>query len=146
QPSALRGARVFVPLIWAVSAGVLALLPQAVYLLNYPEARVDTGSLGDWRLANFWSTTVHTADGTATFAHPMAVFYLLEPLWNVNVGFLSPFYLPALVLSFVVLIQRRAWPLLGLLATWWLLWAGFLSGIPYQTHRFVLGFLPAVAV
>jgi hypothetical protein len=130
----------------AAGAGAVALLPQAAYLLTHPAAHVDTGPLGAWSLAHVFATSVQSPDGTATFAHPMARFYLLDPLIDPSVGFLSAAYLPALLLGFGALVRGRHWPALGLLGSWWLAWGGFLSGIPYQAHRLVIAYLPALAL
>jgi 4-amino-4-deoxy-L-arabinose transferase-like glycosyltransferase len=144
QASAGRGA---LARLLALAAGgcALPLLAQAGYLLTHPAAHVDTGALGDWSAANFLANTVRTSDGVATFAHPPAVFYLIDPLRDTAVGFLSPLYLPALALG-VVTLWRRERPAAWLLLTWWAVWGLFLSGIPYEAHRFVIAFLPPLAV
>jgi hypothetical protein len=76
----------------------------------------------------------------------MIVFYLLDPFYRPGQGFLSAYYFPALLLGVAALIRDRLWPVLGLLATWWLLPVLFFAGTPYQSDRFALTYLPALLV
>jgi hypothetical protein len=49
-------------------------------------------------------------------------------------------------LGLATLLGERRWALLGLLASWWLMLALFFSGTPYEAHRFVLAYLPALTI
>ncbi len=124
---------------------VVALLPQAAYLLTQGADAGYATWLGAWQPGNVLATTVSSVDGTSTFAQPMIVFYGLLPVWD-GTDFLAPFYLPAIVLGAAGLVRRRAGPVLGLLAAWWLGPALFYAGTPYQAHRFVLAYLPVAAL
>jgi hypothetical protein len=143
---------------WAALGFVVALLPQVAYLLAYKSGG-SSGVLGSagilsdysswfdgWTPANLLSTTVTGPDGTSTFSHPMIVFYLIQPLFDSDAGFLSVFYLPALVVGAIVLVRERALPVIGLLLSWWLLPVLFFAGTPYQAHRFALTYIPALLV
>jgi len=143
---------------WAVLGFVVALLPQVAYLLAYksPGSAGLLGSAGvladysswldGWAPANLLSTTVSGPDGTSTFSYPMIVFYLVQPLFDSDAGFLSVFYLPALLVGAVVLVRERVLPVIGLLLSWWLLPVLFFAGTPYQAHRFALTYIPALLV
>lgn len=126
-----------------VGVGVaVALLPQIAYSLTHEPGP----ALRAWSLENLFSNTVTGPDGTTTFAQPMIVFYLLGPLAGVDAGFLSPLYLAAFALGLWMLIQQRNRNLLFLVLLWWFIGVLAYSGTNYQTHRFVLTFMPALAL
>lgn len=134
-------------LLVAGIAFLLAVSPQLVYAVTQGDASVDAGWLAGWSPERFFSSTISpTPDGTLTYGHPMWAFYLLEPLGSTTSGFLSPLYIPALLLGIALLVSRRRWSELGLLLTWWLVPVLFFSGTPYQAQRFVLAYLPSLAV
>jgi 4-amino-4-deoxy-L-arabinose transferase-like glycosyltransferase len=130
----------------ALLSGICALVPQLIYTLSQTVRPVDTSGAIIWQLGNFLRTTLSGPDGTATFMHPMAGFYFADPLFQVSAGFLSPLYLPALGLGIVALIRARSWGPLLLLAGWWLIPATFFSGGLYQAHRFIIMYLPPLAI
>jgi hypothetical protein len=142
------------PSVWWLAFGfVLGILPQLIYLLAYNQfalvgnaTRSYSEWLNGWSPANYFATTVSGPDGTSTFERPMIVFYLFQPLYSSNAGFLSAFYLPALLVGLAVLIRDRRWTLLTLLAAWWVPPVLFFAGTPYQAHRFALSYLPALLV
>jgi hypothetical protein len=78
----------------------------------------------------------------------MLEFYLLGPLAgsDASAGLLTRFYLPALGLGAWMLFRERRWPVIALLASWWLVPVLIFSGTPYQSHRFVLTYLPALVI
>jgi 4-amino-4-deoxy-L-arabinose transferase-like glycosyltransferase len=123
----------------------VALLPELVYSLTHPGGIGYGIWLSDWRLGNLFSRTLTSADGVATFPQPPIVFYLLSPLIDAPAGFLSILSLPAAILGLGVLLRERRRAVVGLLLTWWLVPALFFSGSPYEAHRFVLAYLPALA-
>jgi hypothetical protein len=129
------------------------MLPQLVYLMAYNElnlvggAGVSTGDwLNSWSPANLFSRTVTGPDGTSTFGQPMIVFYLLAPFYDSDSGFLSAFYLPALLLGGAVIARVRSWPVIALLLALWVPPVLFFAGAPYQAQRFTLTYLPAFLV
>jgi 4-amino-4-deoxy-L-arabinose transferase-like glycosyltransferase len=132
-------------LLVAVVGLAVAQLPQLLYIWLYRGQPVDPGWLSGWSLANLFAKTVRSPDGISTFDHTMVAFYFVDPLGDLNAGFLSSLYLPALLLGLALLIRSPSWPVLALLGSWWFVPALFLSGSPYQTHRFVLSYVvPAV--
>jgi hypothetical protein len=76
----------------------------------------------------------------------MLAFFLVLPLVSADAGFMHFLCFPAYLLGMATLAQQRAWPVFGLLITWWLVPALVLSGTPYQAHRFVIMYLPALAI
>ena len=143
-----------IPHVALVVAGfVLGILPQVAYLLAHNQI-VLSGDVGDgysawlnnWSPANLFATTVTGPDGTSTFPQPMIVFYLLQPFYDTDAGFLSGFYLPGLLLGLAVFVRHRMWAVMGLLTSWWLLPVLFFGGTPYQAHRFALTYLPVLLI
>jgi 4-amino-4-deoxy-L-arabinose transferase-like glycosyltransferase len=124
----------------------VVLLPQVAYYLTHAAGSGYSAFVGDWNIANIFSNRVTSADGTAIYDYPMIAFYLLGPPASSSAGFLSPFYLPALGLGAWTLFRERRWPVIALLASWWLIPILIFSGTPYQSHRFVLTYLPALAI
>jgi hypothetical protein len=133
--------------LWlALAAFVVALLPEALYVLTHASGAGYGAFLSDWNIANIFSRTVTSSDGTATFDYPNIVFYLSFPLANAGTGFLAYSYMPLMSLGLTILIRERKWPVMGLLLSWWLVPALVFSGAPYQAHRFVLAYLPALVM
>src|SRR5687767_16031386 len=83
-----------------------------------------------------------------TLSLHVALPILLGPLADADSssGLLSRFYLPAIVLGAWTLFRERRWPVIALLTSWWLVPVFIFSGTPYQSHRFVLVYLPALAI
>jgi 4-amino-4-deoxy-L-arabinose transferase-like glycosyltransferase len=132
-------------LLLAALGFAVALLPELAYALTHPGGIGYGIWLSDWRLDNLFSRTLTSADGVATFPQPPVGFYLLSPLTDAAAGFLSILDLPAAILGLGVLLRERRRAVVGLLLIWWLLPALFFSGSPYEAHRFVLAYLPALA-
>ncbi len=125
----------------------VALAPQLYYVIGQGFGGGNANPLSGWDIANFFSTHPQTgADGLSVFDQPMLAFYALQPLWNVGAGFLSPFYLPFLLVGVRYLLRQACAEVVALLTTWWLLPVIFFSGTPYQAQRFVLFYLPPVAL
>jgi hypothetical protein len=76
----------------------------------------------------------------------MIVFYLLQPFYDTDQGFLSGYCIPALLIGIASTMQRRLWPVLAMLVAWWIVPALFYSGTTYQAHRFVLTYLPVLLI
>jgi 4-amino-4-deoxy-L-arabinose transferase-like glycosyltransferase len=130
----------------AIGALLCALLPQLVYTLTQPSRLIDTSGAVVWNLGNFLRTTLSGPDGSQTFAHSMARFYLIDPFVEVSFGFLSRYYIPALLLGPFTLARQRNLKLTMLLIGWWLVPVVFFSGGLYQAHRFVIMFLPPLVI
>lgn len=128
--------------LWAALGLGIALLPQIVYLLTHTPGP----ALRAWSLENLLSSTVAGPDGSATYSQPMLVFYLLGPLVSSEGGFLSAFFLPALVFGAWILARQRDSSIMALVFAWWFIGVLAYSGTPYQAHRFALTFMPALVV
>ena len=90
-----------------LAAMACALLPQLIYTVSQGVKPFDTSGTVVWSMSNLFQTTLSGPDGTQTFAHPMAGFYFVDPLIDVSVGFLSPLYLPALIVGLYALVRQR---------------------------------------
>ena len=73
-------------LLWAGLGGALALLPQAIYLAEYPAGLQPGGWLDTWSPANWWSTTTNGPDGTQHFQEGGLLFYVQRPLGDAAAG------------------------------------------------------------
>ena len=51
-----------------------------------------------------------------------------------------------MLIGVVALVRQRVWPVIGLLASWWVLPVLFFAGTAYQAHRFALTYLPVLLV
>jgi 4-amino-4-deoxy-L-arabinose transferase-like glycosyltransferase len=132
-------------LTWGGVGFAMGLLPQIAYRLSYTNS--PAGLPVDWNMGNFFATIVSRSSGDmAVFSYPMSVFYVVMPAADPSGTFLSPLYLPALALGLALMVRKRQWPALTLLVSWWLVPALFLSGTTFQTHRYVLAYLPPLAV
>jgi general stress protein CsbA len=128
-----------------VAFGVM-LLPQALYLLTH-EAGPESGTyFGSMSVGNIVSRSSTGLGGPDVFPHTMIEFYALSPLRDAAGGFLHAAFMPLVLIGLVVLLVRRQWPALVLLIIWWLLPAISYATTPYQTHRYALVYLPAIAV
>jgi 4-amino-4-deoxy-L-arabinose transferase-like glycosyltransferase len=132
--------------LWAVPAFLLALTPQALYLLTHDPGTGAGDFLGSLNIANLFASTSTSPDGTSTFQYPMLVFYLLSPLWHAQAGFYSPFFLPPLLIGVAYLYWHKMLRVLLFLLLWWVIPALIYSATPYQAHRFTLIYLPAIAI
>ena len=135
-------------LLWTALGLAVALLPQAAYYLTHTAGSGYSAFLGDWNIGNIFSNKVTSADGTSVFDHSMIEFYLLSPLAGADAsgGFFSRYYLPVLGLGAWTLFRERRWVVMAFLASWWLIPVLIFSGTPYQSHRFVLTYLPVFAI
>ncbi|HKP54295.1 MAG TPA: phospholipid carrier-dependent glycosyltransferase [Chloroflexia bacterium] len=137
----------------AILGFAIALVPQLLYYVSplsaAPPGAANYGAwLSSWNPSNIFASNFISPDGTASYPQSNIVFYLLQPFWpqDVDAGLLSLPSVPALLLGVWALIAKRRWPVLGLLLTWWLVPVLFFSGSTYQAHRFVLVYLPALAI
>ena len=133
-------------LAWATMGFALGIAPQLAYFATHTVGTAYGVWLSDWNPSNIFSTTLTSSDGTVRVEHPNAAFYFVQPLVHADGGFLSRFYLPLFLFGVYKLAAGRSWAILALLAGWWMVPAFFFSGSPYQAHRFVLFYLPALAI
>ncbi len=135
------------PVLLAALGFCVALAPQLYYLMWQGVNVGYANPLSGWDVANFWRNRLQTgADGIIVFDQPMIAFYALQPLWNAGSGFLSPFYLPLLLVGAWYLLRQACTEVIALLFSWWLLPVIFFSGTAYQAQRFVLFYLTPLAL
>ncbi|MDQ3705402.1 MAG: phospholipid carrier-dependent glycosyltransferase [Chloroflexota bacterium] len=142
QEAGQPGARWQIEVLLAVVCVLAALLPQVAYALTHEPGP----ALRGWSIGNLFSSTVSGSDGTETFSQPMIVFYLLGPLASAGAGFLSPLYLGAFAFGIWMLVRERNLSISVLLFLWWFIGVLAYSGTNYQAHRFVLTFMPVLAM
>ncbi len=132
------------PALWAIPTFLLALVPQALYLLTHDAGTGAGDFLGSFNIANIFASTTVSPDGTSSFDYPMIVFYLLNPLWNVQSGFYSLFMIPVLILGMAFLYVHNLRREFVFLVIWWAFPAIVYSTTPYQAHRFAMIYFPAI--
>jgi hypothetical protein len=125
---------------------VIALLPQALYLATHQAGAGYSAFIDDWSPANIFASTLSSTDGTLSYGMPMLAFFLLVPLVSAEAGLLSFYLLPAFIAGLAYLAKSKAWPALAFLLTWWLGAVLLYSGTPYQAHRFIILYLPALTI
>jgi hypothetical protein len=123
----------------------LVSLPQMVINFAWPKPFWNHPWLTGWSPLNYIKTAFDTPDGHAVYDRPPAVFYGLEPFWNLH--FLTPLLIPLALAGFISLWarQRRSWPGWALVL-WWLVPVLCYSGMPYENERFTLTLLPPLAI
>ncbi|MEO5953677.1 MAG: hypothetical protein ABIQ44_14515, partial [Chloroflexia bacterium] len=107
------------PALWSIPFFLLALVPQALYLMTHNPGTGVSDFLGGISLSNIFATTTYSTDGTSTFQHPMIIFYLLDPVWQVQSGFFSPFFIPAIGIGIFFLLAQHHWRIVAFLLSWW---------------------------
>jgi 4-amino-4-deoxy-L-arabinose transferase-like glycosyltransferase len=117
---------------------------QLLHNAIHPVPTLPSPVIATWSPLNAFGSNFAGPDGRQSFAQPMFVFYLVRP-------FLSTSALGPAVAFFVLsgaaaLFVRRLFTQGGLLLGWFLTFAGFYSGSIYQADRFVLSYLPPLAV
>lgn len=95
-----------------------------------------------WNLLNALRREVTNADGAFQFALPMAIYYA-QPL--AHPAYVFPLFLPIALLGGWTV--RRMYPAAKIVLLGWpLLMYGYLLGETYQNPRFMLAYLPPLAV
>jgi hypothetical protein len=137
-------------LIGALLAGI----PQFLYSLHYSDPVLHHQWLTGWSPAHLWQASFATVDGVQHYPMSVGAFYLLRPL-------LSPQSLPLPLAPFLPLgifalagwpgargrpTSRSAHAWLLLLLCWWLAPALYLAGVPFESARFTLIYLPPLAI
>ena len=142
-------------LAWIVGA-VLAALPQALYTLRYSDPVLHQQWLTTWNPVNFWQSGFATQDGVQHYAISAGAFYLLHPLYSPQS---LPFLLaPFLPICIVALWRGRSGDVDGSsnraasraydlqLLAWWLIPALYLAGVPFESARFAVIYVPPLAI
>ncbi len=139
------------PRRWLLPAGLgvlLAGMPQLLYSLQYSDPVLHHQWLTGWSPSHFWQARFATVDGSQHYTMSVGAFYLLRPL-------LSPQSLPFPLAPFLPLgiAALASWrpsdhtkPALALLLCWWLVPALYLAGVPFESDRFTLIYLPPLAI
>ena len=127
--------------------GLIIFIPQLYYLFSYGVSYLQyEGEHGtwaaEWSFLNFFRKDFMTFDGTMHYK-----------LWN-GLYYLSPVFHPMYLLIFGIpfltglylLIKRKQKSILVLLFGWIAVYYFYLSGNPFQSLRYTMSFLPAMAI
>ncbi len=131
----------------AVLCGTIVFSPQLYYILHYgiPNFHSENG-LGvwptSWSILNFISKDFTTFDGTMHYKFWNGL-YNLSPVFH-------PMYLSAFGITFLIggyyIIKRKSYYFLIFTSSWILVYYIYFSGSPFQALRFLISFLPAMAL
>jgi hypothetical protein len=140
KPAGVRHAS---PLL--VFAPPLVLLSlQLLHNLIHPTPGLPSPVIGAWDPLNAFRSSFEGPDGRQSYSQPVAFFYLVRPL--LSTSSLGPALALFFGLGLIALYGHDTRRSAALLLSWWLLFAGFYSGTTYQTDRFVLSYLPPLAI
>ena len=136
-----HGPRLWPSALAATLAGLAALAPALAVARSVPLSLAKHEWLLGWSLRNVLARDVHTPEGHAVYRLPIGLFYLARLGW-------PDYFFPAAALLSLAggwtLARERRWATCALLLGWpavvWL----FVSGIPYESPRFLLPTLPAI--
>ncbi len=130
---------------WPLAAPLVFLVGlQLLHNLAHPMGSLPSPVISTWNPAHAWQSSFDSPDGHLSYKWPMGYFFLLRPL--LSLGALGLGLLPMLMLGLLALVRWKALAAAGLLVGWWLLFTGFYSGNIYQADRFVLSYLPPMAI
>jgi hypothetical protein len=116
---------------------------QLLHNRLHPTPGLPSPVISNWSPANAFASSFDTSDGHLSYNMPMFFFFLARPLYAPTMlG--SAFGILSLVGA--VVVTRRHFSVIPLTIGWWLLFALFYSGNTYQADRFVLSYLPPLAV
>ena len=131
--------------LWFVVATTVALcilIPQIIVAHAAPMSLEKHEWLQQWSLRNVFQRSFHTPEGQWVYRIPVGIFYLVRLGW-------PDYFFPTMGILAVVglwAFWRAKWSAPAALLLGWLLVAWiFLSGIPYESARFLLPTLPVVA-
>ncbi|HEX2909161.1 MAG TPA: hypothetical protein VH186_00030 [Chloroflexia bacterium] len=136
--------RAFIMLGLAFGLAALVYLPQFIINQLYPDSFWTDSWLADWSPLNAFQTSFTTRDGFAAYGMPPLLFYLVYPL--INLHFLTAGILLLCGAGLLTLWRVESRFVLFLLLLWWVLPVTAFSGIPYESERFSLTFLPPLAL
>lgn len=140
------------PVVHALAAGlvfVLLLSPQALLGLSHGRNADDSASYaGDlavyrWNPLHAARRSFDTADGHLSYAWPNGFYYAAVPA---SLGYFTPVAAPLVLIGAWQLWRRRTWPALWLAGGWVGVFYAFHAGAQYQNARFVLAYVPPMAV
>jgi hypothetical protein len=126
---------------WAAAllVGLLILSPQLLLLSRRPLTVRSDG----WSLRNAVRSEFVTGAGFDRYTWPTGLFYV-KPI--LSPGYLMPLFTPALVLGAGVTLRRRWWGVALLLGGWGAVMYAALAGLPFQSFRYALVYLPPVMI
>lgn len=134
-------------LFLALITGVIIFSPQLYYILHYgiPNFHSENG-LGvwptTWNFLNFIRKDFTTFDGTMHYTFWNGL-YNLSPVFH-------PMYLSIFGITFLIggyyIVKKKAYAFLILTLSWILIYYIYFSGSPFQALRFLMSFLPAMAL
>ena len=133
--------------LFALVIGLIVFTPQLYYLFTHGVSYFQyDGSHGTWAtgwsILNYFQKDFMTFDGTMHYK-----------LWN-GLYYLSPIFHPMYLLIFGItfltglyfLIKKKQKSILVLLLVWIAVYYFYLSGNPFQSLRYTMSFLPAMAI
>ena len=145
--SGINKSRIIRDIFFAVFCGTIVFSPQLYYILYYgiPNFHSENG-LGvwptSWSILNFIRKDFTTFDGTMHYT-------LWNGLYNLSPVF-HPMYLSAFGITFLIglyyIIKRKAYAFLIFTLSWILVYYIYFSGSPFQALRFLMSFLPPMAL
>jgi len=125
----------------SLTAGLIVSIPELYYMINYGisyfqyEGDNPTWA-SSWSILNFFRSSFVTFDGVKDYRFINSVYYL-APIFH-------PLYLSVFGFTFLAgcmrLIKLRY--LMLIFTAWFLPFYFFLSGVPYQSLRYAIGYLP----
>jgi hypothetical protein len=126
----------------AIGAGLAVLVPQIVSAHAIPSSFEKHEWLQSWGLSNAFKRSFDTPEGHWTVRFPTSVYYFIRLGW-------PDYFFPTLgvfaAFGLWALWRARAQSAAVLIVGWLLVSWLFLSGVPYESARFLLPTLPAVA-
>jgi 4-amino-4-deoxy-L-arabinose transferase-like glycosyltransferase len=126
----------------ATLLGLVVLLPQFALLSAFPRGPGGPAADG-WSILNALRREFTTGAGFDIYTWPTGLFYAKPVL---SPGYLLPLFTPALVIGLLLVLRRRQWQIMALLAGWALVMYVLLVGLPYQSFRYALVYLPPVMI
>jgi len=133
-----------------ISALIIALIvfsPQLFYIFKYGISyfRPETGPgvwVTNWNMLNYFGNNFTTTDGTMRYRFWNIIYYL-------SIVF-HPLYLSVFGLAFIsgmfYAIKKKRKHLILFSFPWLIIYILFLSGFPFQSGRYALGYFPPLAI
>lgn len=117
---------------------------QLLHNIAHPMQSGASPVITDWSPVHVFGNAFDGPDGHLSYGQNMFAYYVLRPL--VSTGGLGPVLLPFLIVGVASLVASRRLDVGSLLLGWWLAFSLFYSGSIYQADRFVLSYLPPLAL
>jgi hypothetical protein len=99
--------------------------------------------LGNWRISNFWSSSLSGLEGVTIHRFPNFIFYTKA---FSDSFFISPIFGILALFGVHHLVKSSKKDVLILLAFWWLSTYLFLCGLPVQNPRYCIPLIPVIAL